>query len=187
MTRISRIISVICCLFYGQRIARITRNYFFLSPDEPDEPDGLRNDYLVNLVNLVIIFQTLFALFVVSVGKILICYWINFCPQSPKPMNSRNSLIIIDITSYIPIKSPKIHRKSLLLYIFFANFLSFPFSKLPDPNDVVSSINVYCVNNWHLVSYMDKKATEKKEKMRIKCLISTILYIFFVLCARIGI
>ena len=124
---------------------------FFLSPDEPDEPDDWRNDYLVNLVNLVIIFQTLFALFVVSVGKILICYWINFCPQSPKPMNSRNSLIIIDITSYIPIKSPKIHRKSLLLYIFFANFLSFPFSKLPDPNDVVSSINVYGVNSWHLI------------------------------------
>ena len=41
----------------------------FLSPDEPDEPDGWRNDYLVNLVNLVIIFQTLFVLFVVSVGK----------------------------------------------------------------------------------------------------------------------
>ena len=59
MTRISRIISdisVICCFFcltlddtdetdilYGQRIARITRNYFVLSPDEPDEPDGWRN------------------------------------------------------------------------------------------------------------------------------------------------
>ena len=46
MTRISRIISdvsVICCFFYGQRIAQITRNYFILSPDEPDEPDGWRN------------------------------------------------------------------------------------------------------------------------------------------------
>ena len=71
---------------------------------------------------------------------------------SSKPMNSYNSLIIIDVTSYTTIKSPKIHWKSLLLYIFFANFLSSPFSKLPDPNDVVSSINAYGVNNWHLVS-----------------------------------
>ena len=28
--------------------------FFFLSPDEPDEPDGWRNDYLVGLVYLVI-------------------------------------------------------------------------------------------------------------------------------------
>ena len=41
----------------------------FSSPDEPDEPDGWRNDYLVNLVNLVIIFQTFFVSFVLSVGK----------------------------------------------------------------------------------------------------------------------
>ena len=31
--------------------------------------------------------------------------------------------------------------------INFANFLSFPFSKLPNPNDMVSSINAYGVNN----------------------------------------
>ena len=31
-------------------------------------------------------------------AKIIICCWINFCPRSPKPMNSYNSLIIIDIT-----------------------------------------------------------------------------------------
>ena len=44
MTRISRIISdigVIRC--FCQRIARIARNYF-LSPDEPDEPDGWNNE-----------------------------------------------------------------------------------------------------------------------------------------------
>jgi hypothetical protein len=35
----------------------------------------------------------------------------------------------------------------LLLYINFANFLSFPFSKLPNLNDIVSSINAYGVNN----------------------------------------
>ena len=32
-------------------------NFFFLSPDEPDEPDGWRNDYLVNPVCLVIKFK----------------------------------------------------------------------------------------------------------------------------------
>ena len=102
-------------------------------------------------------------------------------------MNSYNSLIIIDITSYTPIKSPKIHWKSLLLYIFSANFLSYPFSKLPDPNDVVSSINAYGLNSWHLVSYEGwEKATEER-KNAIKCLFSAISYIFFVLCARIGI
>ena len=120
-------------------------------------------------------------------AKIIISCWINFCPRSPKPMNSYNSLIIMDITSYIPIKSPKIHPKSLLLYIFFANFLSYPFSKIPDPNDVVSSINAYGVNSWHLIGYEGwKKATERR-KHAIKCLISAIYYIFFVLCARIGI
>ena len=124
---------------------------------------------------------------VLSVGKIIIRCWINFCPLSPKPMNTYNSLIIIDIICNLPIKSPKIHWKSLLLYIFFANFLSYPFSKLPDPNDVVSSINAYGVNSWHLISYDGwEKATEER-KNAIKCLISTILYIFFVLCARIGI
>ena len=107
----------------------------------------------LNLVHLVIIFQTFFVPLVLSVGKIIICCWINFCPQKSKTTNSRNSLIIIDITSYIHIKSPKIHWKSLLLYINFANFLSYPFSKLPDPNDVVSSINAYGVNSWHLVGY----------------------------------
>ena len=110
-------------------------------------------NYQVNLVNLVIIFLILFVPFVLSVGKIIICCWINFCPQKSKTTNSRNSLIIIDITYHLPIKSPKIHPKSLLLYIFFANFLSYPFSKLPDPNDVVSSINAYGVNSWHLVGY----------------------------------
>ena len=141
----------------------------------------------LNLVHLVIIFQILFVLFVVSVGKIIICYWINFYPLSPKPMNSRNSLIIIDITSYIPIKSPKIHWKSLLLYINFANFLSYPFSKLPDPNNVVSSINAYGVNSWQLIGYERwKKATDLR-KNAIKWLIPAIYYIFFVLCARIGI
>ena len=120
----------------------------------------------LNLVHLVIIFQILFVLFVVSVGKIIICYWINFCPLSPKPMNSYNSLIIMDIRCDIPIKSPKIHWKSLLLYIFFANFLSYPFSKLPDPNDVVSSINAYGVNSWHLISYEGwEKATEEHKTL----------------------
>ena len=32
------------------------------------------------------------------------------------------------------------------IYIF-RQFFSFPFSKLPDPNDVVSSINAYGVNS----------------------------------------
>ena len=45
MTRISRIISDIGVIrFFCQRIARIARNYFFLSPDEPDEPDGWNNE-----------------------------------------------------------------------------------------------------------------------------------------------
>ena len=112
---------------------------------------------------------------------------INFCPMSPKPMNSYNSLIIMDITYYLPIKSPKIHWKPLLLYINFANFLSSPFSKLPNPNDVVSSINAYGVNNWHLVSYNGGKRAAMQCKNAIKCLISSIYYIFFVLCAPIGI
>ena len=158
MTRISRIISVICCFFYCQRIARISRiisiisvirwhsfivdvhypmtriarNYFFYHQMNRMNLMLAQCTVWLNLVNLVIIFQTLFALFVVSVGKILICYWINFCPQSPKPMNSRNSLIIIDITSYIPIKSPKIHPKSLLLYIF-RQFSFLPIFKTPRP------------------------------------------------------
>ena len=70
----------------------------------------------------------------------------------------------MDIRYSIPIKSPKIHWKSLLLYIFFANFLSYPFSKLPDSNDVVSSINAYGVNSWHLVSYEGEKKAAKKWK-----------------------
>ena len=136
ITRIARnisVISVIRCFFYGQRIVRITRNYFVLLPDEPD---GWRNIFSKNP-----------CISCCPLAKIYICCRINFCPRCPKPMNSYNSLIIIDITSYIPIKSPKIHPKSLLLYIFFANFLSYPFSKLPDPNDVVSSINAYGVNS----------------------------------------
>ena len=138
-------------------------------------------------MHLVIIFQTFFVPFVLSVGKIIISCWINFCPLSPKPMNSYNSLIIIDITSYIPIKSPKIRPKSLLLYIFFANFLSYPFSKLPDPNNVVSSINSYGVNSWHLIGYDGWEKATAERKNAIKCLIPAIYYIFFVLCARIGI
>ena len=93
----------------------------------------------------------------------------------------------MDITSFVLIKSPKIHPKSLLLYIFFANFLSYPFSKLPDPNDVVSSINAYGVNSWHLVIYEWLKKATKKRKNAIKCLIPAIYYIFFVLCAPVGI
>ena len=85
------------------------------------------------------------------------CSWINFCPRCPKHTNSYNYLIIIDITWHLPIKSPKIHWKSLLLYINFANFLSYPFSKLPDSNDVVSSINAYGVNSWHLIGYEGKR------------------------------
>ena len=120
--------------------------------------------YLVNLINLVIIFQIFFVSFVLSVDKIITCCWINFCPQKSKTTNSRNSLIIIDITSYIPIKSPKIHWKSLLLYINFANFLSYPLSKIPDPNDVVSSINAYGVNSWHLIGYEGKEKQLRSEK-----------------------
>ena len=135
--------------------------------------------YLVNLVNLVIIFQTFFVPFVLSVGKIVICCWINFCPLCPKPMNFYNSLIIIDIRCNIPIKSPKIQPKSLLLYINFANFLSYPFSKIPDPNDIVSSINAYDVNSWHLVSYKGWGKATMQRKNAIKCLISAIYYIFF--------
>ena len=51
MARFARIISdisVIRCFFYGQRIARITRNCFVLSPDEPDETDGWRNVFSNN-------------------------------------------------------------------------------------------------------------------------------------------
>lgn len=106
------------------------------------------------------------------------CLGINFCSLCPKSMNSYNFLIIIDIMCDISIKSPKIHPKSLLLYIFFANFLFYPFSKLPDPNDVVSSINAYGVNSWHLIGYegWDKATDERKNA--IKCLISAIYYIF---------
>ena len=63
MTRITRIISdisVICCFFSNIRVERISRNYFVLSPDEPDEPDacamyclvksGASGDYLSNLL-----------------------------------------------------------------------------------------------------------------------------------------
>ena len=138
-------------------------------------------------MHLVIIFQTFFVPFVLSVGKIIICRWINFCPQKSKTANSRNSLIIMDIICDIPIKSPKIHPKPLLLYIFFANFLSYPFSKIPDPNDMVSSINAYGVNSWHLVSYKGWGKATMQRKNAIKCLIPAIYYIFFVLCARIGI
>lgn len=75
------------------------------------------------------------------------CSRINFCPQKSKLANSCNSLITTDITYYLLIKSPKIYSITLLLYINFANFLSLLFSKIPNPNDVVSSINVYDVNN----------------------------------------
>ena len=64
MTRISRIISdigVIRC--FCQRIAQIARNYFFY------HQMNLMAGTMNYLVNLVIIFQTLFVLFVVSVGK----------------------------------------------------------------------------------------------------------------------
>ena len=85
-------------VLWSQRIARIARNYFFYHQmNLMNLMAGIMN-YLVNLVNLVIIFQILFVLFVVSVGKIIICYWINFYPLSPKLTNSCNSLIIIDIT-----------------------------------------------------------------------------------------
>ena len=70
----------------------------------------------------------------------------------------------MDIRYDTPIKSPKIHPKSLLLYIFFANFLSYPFSKLPNPNDMVSSINAYGVNNWHLIGYGEEKRQLKTQK-----------------------
>ena len=87
--------------------------------------------YLVNLVSLGIIFQTFFVPFVLSVGKIIICCWINFCSLSPKHTNSYNSLIIMDITQHLPIKSPTIHWKPLLLYLNFTNFLSsYCFKKL---------------------------------------------------------
>ena len=143
--------------------------------------------YLVNLVNLVIILQTFLVPFVLSVGKIIICCWINFCPRKSKHTNSYNFLIIIDIRCTIPIKSPKIHPKSLLLYINFANFLSYPFSKLPNPNDIVSSINAYGVNSWQLIGYRGREKATDERKNAIKCLIPAIFYIFFVLCARIGI
>ena len=67
MTRISRIISdigVIRC--FCQRIARIARNYFFYHQMNLMNLMAGTMNYLVNLV---IIFQTLFVLFVVSVGK----------------------------------------------------------------------------------------------------------------------
>ena len=141
-------------MFYGQRIARIARNCFVFITRWTWWTWWLAQCTVwLNLVHLVIIFQTFFVPFVLSVGKIIICCWINFCPRKSKHTNSYNFLIIIDIRCTIPIKSPKIHPKSLLLYIFFANFLSYPFLKLPNPNDIVSSINAYGVNNWHLVSY----------------------------------
>ena len=74
------------------------------------------------------------------------CSRINFCPQKSKLTNFCNSLITTDITCYLLVKSPKIYSITLLLYINFANFLSFPFSKLPNPNYIVSSINAYGVN-----------------------------------------
>ena len=67
MTRISRIISdigVIRC--FCQRIARIARNYFFYHQMNLMNLMAGTMNYLVNLV---IVFQTLFVLFVVSVGK----------------------------------------------------------------------------------------------------------------------
>lgn len=85
----------------------------------------------LNLVHLVIIFLILFVPFVLSVGKIIICCWINFCPRKSKHTNSYNFLIIIGIRCTIPIKSPKIHPKSLLLYIFFANFFLSHFQNSP--------------------------------------------------------
>ena len=154
MTRISRIISdisVICC---------------FLTSDETDSTDFaffhcLAHSTSVQSVKSDVKQKTLLRNVSFNIGwngfygfwfHFRTCLWINFCPRSPKPMNSYNSLIIMDIRCNIHIKSPKIRWKSLLLYIFFANFLSYPFSKLPNPNDVVSSINAYGVNNWHLVS-----------------------------------
>ena len=156
MARISRIISdirAICCFFYAQRIARIARNCFVFITWWTGWTWWL-SQCIIWSIWLIwwLFFRPSSYPSCCPLAKIIICLWINFCPLSPKPMNSYNSLIIIDITSYIPIKSPKIHWKSLLLYIFFANFLSYPFSKLPDPNNVVSSINAYGVNNWHLMS-----------------------------------
>nr|DAW52569.1 MAG TPA: hypothetical protein [Bacteriophage sp.] len=52
----------------------------------------------------------------------------------------------MDITYNLLVKSPRIYSITLLLYINFANFLSLPFSKLPNPNNIVSSINAYGVN-----------------------------------------
>ena len=75
------------------------------------------------------------------------CLRINFCPQKSKLANSCNSLIATDITYYLLIKSPKIYSITLLLYINFANFLSLLFSKIPNPNNIVSSINAYDVDN----------------------------------------
>ena len=155
--------------------------FLLLSTDCTDFTD------LIFCVICVICWLKNFVLSVLSVGKIIIRCRIIFCPRSPKHMNSYNSLIIIDIRYNTPIKSPKIQWKSLLLYIFFANFLSYPFSKLPDPNNIVSSINAYGVNSWQLISYKEwEKATDER-KNALKCLIPVISYIFFVLCARIGI
>nr|DAW58589.1 MAG TPA: hypothetical protein [Caudoviricetes sp.] len=53
----------------------------------------------------------------------------------------------MDITYNLLVKSPKIYSITLLLYINFANFLSLPFSKLPNSNNIVSSINAYGVNS----------------------------------------
>ena len=190
MTRISRIISVIFCFFYCQRIARISRIISIISVirwhsfivDVHYPMTRIARNYFfyhqMNLMNLMTGAMIIWLIWLIwwlffkpsscsswcLLAKETVCCWINFCPLSPKLTNSRNSLIIIDITSYIPIKSPKIHWKSLLLYIFFANFLSYPFSKLPDPNDVVSSINAYSVNNWRLVSYIDKKGSWNERK-----------------------
>ena len=70
MTRISRIISDIGVIRgFCQRIARIARNYFFYHQMNLMNLMAGTMNYLVSLVNLVIIFQTLFVFFVVSVGK----------------------------------------------------------------------------------------------------------------------
>ena len=52
---------------------------------------------------------------------------------------------------------------------------------------MVSSINAYGVNSWHLISYKGLEKATDAHNNAIKCLIPAISYIFFVLCAPIGI
>ena len=61
-------------------------------------------------------------------------------------------------------KSKNPPKITTTIYIF-RQFFSFPFSKLPDPNDVVSSINAYGVNSWHLVSYKGWEKANEQWKM----------------------